>query len=54
LLNYGANVNAKGGMYGYALQAAVEAGHENIIRLLIDQGADVNLKGGPYGNALQW
>ena len=53
LLDHGANINAQGGKYGNALQAACYEGHEMIIRLLLDHGADVNAQGGTYGNALQ-
>ncbi|KAM7182918.1 Ankyrin repeat-containing domain protein [Rhypophila sp. PSN 637] len=56
----GADVNAQGGKYGNALQAASERGHEAIVRLLLEKGADVNEKGADvnaqgsfYGNALQ-
>jgi ankyrin repeat protein len=53
LLNIGAEVNAEGGRYGNALQAAVSEGNEAVVRLLVDRGADVNAQGGRYGNALQ-
>ncbi|OAL48192.1 purine and uridine phosphorylase, partial [Pyrenochaeta sp. DS3sAY3a] len=53
LINKGANVNAQGGHYGSALQAASEEGHEQIVRLLINKGADVNAQCGYYGSALQ-
>ncbi|OAG12718.1 ankyrin [Paraphaeosphaeria sporulosa] len=46
LINNGANVNAQGGGYGNALQAASYGGHEAIVKLLLDKGAE-------YGNALQ-
>ena len=49
----GADVNAQGGRYGNALQAASYSGHEQIVRLLVYLGADVNAQGGRYGNALQ-
>ncbi|KAH7201175.1 ankyrin repeat-containing domain protein [Fusarium oxysporum] len=53
LISKGADVNAQGGRYGNALQAAAFRGHEEIFRLLLDKGADVNAQGGRYGNALQ-
>ncbi|KAI1307434.1 ankyrin repeat-containing domain protein [Xylaria venustula] len=54
LLDYGAQVNAVGGEYGTALQAAIV--HEvdiDVLELLIKHGADVNAVGGEYGTALQ-
>jgi ankyrin repeat protein len=39
LLDKGADVNAHGGYYGNALQAASERGHEAVVRLLRDRGA---------------
>ncbi|KAJ7795329.1 ankyrin repeat-containing domain protein [Mycena olivaceomarginata] len=53
LLNKGADVNAQGGRYGNALQAAASQGHDKIVQVLLDKGADVNAHGGEYGNALQ-
>ena len=52
LLDKGAEVNAQGGWYGNALQAASEGGHEKVIQMLLDKGAEVNIQGGEYGNAL--
>ncbi|KAH7061025.1 ankyrin repeat domain-containing protein [Paraphoma chrysanthemicola] len=52
LLDKGANVNAWGGEYGNALQAASLRGHEQVVKLLLDKGADPNAQGGEYGNAL--
>ncbi|KAH8598562.1 hypothetical protein B0O99DRAFT_567007, partial [Bisporella sp. PMI_857] len=46
------DINAQGGWYGNALQAASAEGHENIVQMLLDKGADVNAQGGYYGNAL--
>lgn len=51
LLAHGADVNAVGGMYGTALQAATADFSK--VRLLVDRGADVNARGGIYGAALQ-
>ncbi|TGZ78208.1 ankyrin, partial [Ascodesmis nigricans] len=48
-----ADVNAQGGAYGNALQAAASGGHEAVVRLLIELGADANAQGGAYGSALQ-
>jgi len=54
LLEKGADVNAQGGQYGNALQAASVTCHEAIVnvKLLLEQGADVNVWG-QYDNALQ-
>jgi ankyrin repeat protein len=52
-LNRDAEVNAEGGYFGNALQAASFNGHEQIVRLLVEKGANVNAEGGWYGNALQ-
>ncbi|RKK95322.1 hypothetical protein BFJ68_g14820 [Fusarium oxysporum] len=49
----GADVNAQGGEYGNALQAASYNGNREVVQLLLDKGADVNAQGGEYGNALQ-
>jgi hypothetical protein len=53
LLDEGADVNAQGGHYDNALQAASYGGHEQVVKMLLDKGADVNTQGGQYGNALQ-
>jgi ankyrin repeat protein len=53
LLEAKADVNAQGGLYGNALQAASYRGHETVVRLLLEAKADVNAQGGDYGNALQ-
>ena len=53
LLELGHDVNAQGGLYGNALQAASErSGNGAMVRLLLDHGADVNAQGGEYGTAL--
>ncbi|KAM0522461.1 hypothetical protein ACHAPE_002051 [Trichoderma viride] len=46
------NVNAEGGKYGSALQAAAYAGQPESVKLLIQKGANVNAQGGEYKNAL--
>ena len=53
LLDRGAEVNARGGYYGNALQVASSKGHNQVVQILLDKGADVNAQGGYYGNALQ-
>jgi ankyrin repeat domain-containing protein 50 len=53
LIERGADVNAQGGRYGNALQAASLGGHEKIVQILIKREADVNAQGGDYVNALQ-
>ncbi|KAH6866064.1 ankyrin repeat-containing domain protein, partial [Thelonectria olida] len=52
LLDKGADINAQGGHYGNALQAASYTGYEEIVQILVDNGADVNAQGGQNGNAL--
>ncbi|RKK66735.1 hypothetical protein BFJ69_g15137 [Fusarium oxysporum] len=52
LLSNDWNVNAQGGLYSTALQAASYRGHQEIVRLLLNEGADVNAQGGYYGTAL--
>jgi ankyrin repeat protein len=49
----GADVNAQGGFYDTALQAAAAFGSTTIVTLLLDCGADVNAQGGHYNTALQ-
>ncbi|KAF3210669.1 hypothetical protein TWF192_009048 [Orbilia oligospora] len=60
LLDAGADVNARGGPYANALQAACQYAHynfhkerEQIVTILLDAGADANAQGGGCGNALQ-
>jgi ankyrin repeat protein len=53
LLNKGADVNAHGGHYGNALQAASVDGHNQVVKMLLDKGANANVHGGKYSNALQ-
>jgi hypothetical protein len=53
LLDKGPDVNAQGGRYSNALQAASWGGHEKVVQMLLDMGADVNAQGGRYSNALE-
>ncbi|KAH7117475.1 hypothetical protein EDB81DRAFT_767262 [Dactylonectria macrodidyma] len=53
LLEKGVDVNAKGGRYGSAVQAASSGGYDEIVQLLLEKGADVNTEDGFYGSALQ-
>ncbi|KAK3689356.1 ankyrin repeat-containing domain protein [Podospora appendiculata] len=47
------NVNARGGMYCTALQAAVYSGLETVVKILVlKKKADVNIRGGEYGSAI--
>ena len=46
-------INAHGGHYGNALQAASAEGHKEVIQQLLEKGAEINAQGGEYGNALQ-
>ncbi len=53
LLDNGAGVNAQGGSYTNALQAASAGGHDQVVQMLLDQGTDVNVQGGSSNNANQ-
>ncbi|KAL8397728.1 hypothetical protein RB594_004435 [Gaeumannomyces avenae] len=53
LMGDGADVNAQGGYFENALQAAAFSGHEDVVQLLLDSGADVDAQGGEHGSALQ-
>jgi hypothetical protein len=53
ILKEGGDVNAQGGYFGNALQAASYSWNERVIALLLEKGANVNAQGGFYGNALQ-
>jgi ankyrin repeat protein len=53
LLEYGADPNAEGPTYGFALTASAYDGTTGIMQALLAKGADVNKRGGEYGTALQ-
>ena len=42
LIDYGANVNAEGGEYGFALHAVCAHGYGRVVQMLLTEGADVN------------
>ncbi|RDW57069.1 hypothetical protein BP6252_13884 [Coleophoma cylindrospora] len=46
------NINARGGHFGNAIQAAAFGGHEDMVLRLLQQGADPNSEG-RYGSALR-
>ena len=46
-------MNAQGGYYENALQAASYGGLDEIAKLLINKGVDVKIQGEHYGNAPQ-
>jgi len=48
LIEKGADVNAQGGHFGKALQAASYGSHEAITKLLIKKGADIDAQGGQF------
>ena len=50
--DYNIDINTKGGQYGSALQVASLLGHEQIVRILLENQADVNIQGGSHGSAL--
>ena len=51
--NVSKKINAQGGRFGNALQAASVGGYEKVVRMLLDKGADINAQGGYFNNALQ-
>jgi ankyrin repeat protein len=53
LLANGADVNARGGHYGTALQAAAAGGQLEAVKLLLQHGADPLAAGGKFGSALE-
>jgi len=53
LLDHGADVNARGGKYETALQAAAAKGHLETVKLLIRHGADATIEGGTFGSPLK-
>jgi ankyrin repeat protein len=44
LLDKGADINAQGGRYGNALQAASEGGQEQVVKMLLGAGAHKSLE----------
>ncbi|KAF6814750.1 ankyrin repeat protein [Colletotrichum plurivorum] len=52
ILGRGVDVNAQGGRFGSAIQAASFHGHQRIVQLLLDSGADINAQRGSFGNPL--
>lgn len=53
LLQKGTNVDAQGGYFGTALQAAAAEGKDKIVAMLLNYRADVNAQGGHFNTALQ-
>jgi ankyrin repeat protein len=53
LLDAGLPINAVGGKYATALQAAALNTPEPVVLLLLERGANINIQGGYFGNALQ-
>ncbi|KAJ3572718.1 hypothetical protein NPX13_g4955 [Xylaria arbuscula] len=46
------DINAAGGIFGSALQAAACSGQADTVKLLLEKGADPNARGGKYRSAL--
>ena len=53
LLEHGAEIDAQGGKYGNALQAAALKAGKDFVQRLLDLHAEVNKASGKYGTALQ-
>ena len=54
LIDDGVDVDAQGGRYSTALQAASARGHWSVVKLLIDAGANVNALGEPWQRTQGW
>ncbi|CAG7935168.1 unnamed protein product [Penicillium nalgiovense] len=52
LINRGVDVNARGGLFGNALQAAAFQNHHQIVYLLLQNGAEIKLNEGLHYSAL--
>jgi hypothetical protein len=52
LINRGADVNARGGLFGNALQAAAFQNHHQIVYTLLQNGAEIKLNEGLHYSAL--
>jgi ankyrin repeat protein len=53
LLEYGADIDARGGEYGTPLHAAAHYGVWGLVKILLERGASINIVNGKYGTALQ-
>jgi ankyrin repeat protein len=53
LLNKDTAVNAQGGHYGNALQAASYQCRKEVVELLLNKGADISVQSGLFGNGLR-
>jgi len=49
----GCDVNAVGGKFGQAIQAAARFGHKEVVDFLLDRGADIDKDCGQYASPLQ-
>lgn len=52
LLDKGAHLNTRGGVFRNALLAAVDRGCTTIVELFLERDADVNARGGRYYDIL--
>ncbi|KAF3010908.1 hypothetical protein E8E13_009917 [Curvularia kusanoi] len=52
LIDMHANIDAQGGYYGNALQAASYGDHKRVVKMLLEKNVNVNAQGGQYGSAL--
>ena len=52
LLDKGADINAQSRRYSTALQAALNRGYKQVVKMLLNKGAHINAQGKRYSNAL--